>query len=117
MATVLVMEDDSTVRRVVTQVLVMYGYTVLDFDDAGPALQEADLESVDLVITDLQMPTPGESAIEQIRARGYGFPIVVMTGHVDASQEKRLTDLGVSVILPKPFKLTVLIDTVRDLVE
>jgi CheY-like chemotaxis protein len=117
MATVLVMEDDSIVRRVVTHVLVLNGHTVLDFDDAAPALQEVDLDSVDLVITDLQMPTPGESAIEEIRTKGYEIPVVVMTGHVGASQEKRLTDLGVSAILPKPFKLTVLIDTVRDLVR
>jgi CheY-like chemotaxis protein len=116
MATILVMEDDRIVRNVVTQVLGMDGHTVLAFEDAGPALKEADLNAVDLVLTDLQMPTPGETAIEEIRARGFDTPVVVMSGHVGKDQEKRLRAMGVKTILPKPFRLAALIDAVRALV-
>ena len=60
----------------------MKGHTVYVFEDAQPALEEIDFDTVDLVITDLTMPTPGEKVIRTIRERGSQVHITVMAGHI-----------------------------------
>ena len=105
MATIIVMEDDEAVRGLVVAVLEMRDHTVEGFADAGPALETADFEQADLVITDLRMPTPGEEAIRTIRARGIQTPILVMSGHVDEAKADELLAFGNLGILKKPFQL------------
>ena len=113
MATIVVMEDDPIVRDLVGRVLEMKGFTVHTFEDAKPALETVDFEQVDLVITDLQMPTPGEEAIRAIRRRGIQTPILVMSGYIDAAKEDELNALGVQDIVKKPFKLLDLLTAVQ----
>lgn len=103
MATVLVMEDDDFVRTYVCRLLQFGGHQVLSFPDAAPALTDVDFNCVDLVITDLQMPTPGEVAIKAIRERGYDVPIVVMSGHILPDEADKYIAMGAQSLLMKPF--------------
>ena len=105
MATVVVLDDDDFVRRFVCRLLQMFGHHVLPFPDAKPALNEVDFSEVDLVITDLQMPTSGEVLIKTIRERGFDVPIVVMSGHVDPEKVDYYIGLGAQSILLKPFTI------------
>ncbi len=116
MATVVVMEDDTTVRGLIVRVLEMEGYRVRAFEDAGPALEMVDFSRVDLVITDLQMPTSGEEAIRAIREQGIEIPILVMSGNVDGEREKELRRLGAQEVVRKPFMLLDLLDVVQRLI-
>ena len=94
MATVVVMDDDDFVRAFVCRLLGVFGHRVLDFPDAAPALAEVDFNQVDLVITDLQMPTSSEVAIRTIRERGFAVPIVVMSGYIEPAEVDNLIKLG-----------------------
>ena len=117
MATVVVMEDDTTVRGLIVRVLEMEGYRVRAFEDAGPALERVDFSRVDLVITDLQMPTPGEEAIRAIRGQGVEVPVLVMSGsNIDQKREKELKCLGAHEVVRKPFMLLELLDVVQRLI-
>ena len=106
MATVVVMEDDGLLRDLAVVVLEMEGYSVKAFEDAGPALDEVDFDRVDLIITDLQMPTPGEEAIRAIRRGGDKPPIIVMSGNIDEDKAVELRNLGVQGIIEKPFEIS-----------
>ena len=85
--------------------LEMEGHKVQAFEDAKPALESVDFGAVDLVVTDLKMPTRGEEAIRIIRERGCQVPILVMSGEVDEARVCELEALGVTEIVRKPFEL------------
>jgi DNA-binding NtrC family response regulator len=105
MATVVVLDDDDFVRRFVCRLLQIFGHQVLSYPDAKPALNEVDFSTVDLVITDLLMPTPGEVLIKTVRERGFDVPIVVMSGHVEPEKVDYYIGLGAQSILFKPFSI------------
>lgn len=105
MATVVVMDDDDFVRSFVARLLQVSGHEVLTFPDAEPALKEVDFNQVDLVITDLQMPTSGEVAITKIREMGYTVPIVVMSGNIQPGKADYYVELGAQSVLLKPFTI------------
>ena len=63
------MDDEQSARSAITRILEREGHEVLDFEDAAPALEEVDYATVDLAVVDLQMPTSGYDAIEELRAR------------------------------------------------
>ena len=116
MATIVVMDDDEVILRLVCRVLEMGGHHVDAFPDAGPALEDVDFEKVDLVITDLSMPTSGEILIQTLRERGIQTPVIVLTGHITEDKAQYLKLLGAREILRKPFDLKEFLEMVRSLV-
>ena len=60
MAKIVVMDDEASVRGVLQRALQMDRHEVRAFEDATLALEEVDFNEIDLVITDLVMPTPGD---------------------------------------------------------
>ena len=69
MASIVVMEDDGVVRGLVLRVLEMKGHEVRAFEDAKPTLVSVDFGAVEVVVTDLKMPTRVEEAIAGQRAK------------------------------------------------
>ena len=116
MATIVVVDDDISIRRFMQSALEIKGHTVLLFEDARPALDGVDFGSVDLVITDLQMPTSGEKFIRILRESGSQVPIVVMSGHIQESAMDRILASGVQAVLVKPFSMKALFEVVGRLV-
>ena len=112
MATIVVIDDDMRIRGVVARILKLDQHRVLAFEDGGPAL-----EKINLLITDLRMPTPGEDVISVLRDRGVDVPIIVMSGHVDDTQAKNLESLGVRDIIGKPFQVPELLRLVRSCIS
>ena len=113
MANIIVIDDDLFVRDVVSKALQMHGHDVEAFEDGGPALELADFEKADLLITDLRMPTPGDQVIASLKERGVKIPIIVLSGYLDKEQTERLEKLGVEQMLQKPFKVLELVQVVN----
>jgi len=109
----MVLDDDEIVRRMVVKILQRDGLEVMAFPDAGPALTNARFEDVDIVITDLSMPTAGEEFIQIIRERGIQVPVVVVSGHVSEDNTRYLETIGAQAVLSKPFKVDHFLQTVR----
>ena len=59
MARILLVEDEDAILRILTTFLSKHGHVVLPFCDGEPALEALRGEDVDVIITDLSMPTPG----------------------------------------------------------
>ncbi len=112
MATVLVMDDDQIVRTLIVRILKLRGHTAIEFPDAGPALRTVDFDTIDLIITDLSMPTPGEEAIRVLRQRGIQVPILVISGQLQHEKASYLLCLGAQATLEKPFQVQNLLDLV-----
>jgi len=109
---VMVVDENEVIRRLVSKILREDGYEVVDFPDAAPALEEADLDAIELILTDLNRPTPGEKLIQEVRKKNAKTPIVVMSGHLTEERLKLLEELG-AVVLEKPFALSVLLQTIQ----
>ena len=101
--TIIVMDDNDEVRNVVVRCLKKEGYAVLDFPDARPALDTVNFADVDLLITDLVMPTPGEEAVKILREQGVQIPVIAMSATITEEKEQYLKSIGVQQILQKPF--------------
>ena len=114
MATIVLIEDEAVLREVVSHVLQSDGHEVVSFPDARPALDAIDFRTVDLVLTDLAMPTRGEEAIETLRGGGYEVPIVVLTGVLTEGEEDGLIELGANRVLLKPVNLSQLLTVIRE---
>jgi PAS domain S-box-containing protein len=80
--TVLLAEDDDSVRALVALVLRERGYTVHEARDGEEALRLADAGGVDLLLTDVVMPRMGGVPLARhLRARYPALPVVVMSGY------------------------------------
>lgn len=106
MATVVVIDDDEQVRRVVERLLVRQGHDVIAAKDGHDALRRASHCVPDLIITDIYMPEcDGLEVISLLRKTRSTVPIIAMS----AGQLQGLdvlgvaTRLGAQVQLPKPF--------------
>lgn len=114
--TVLVVEDEASVRNPLRRMLSRQGYTVLEARDGAAALRILDQTSgqVDLVMTDLMMPgMTGRQLIPELRARLKDIKIIVMSGYDAkvAMQGGRLP--AGAAFLEKPFTVQGLLQTVR----
>ena len=113
MGTVLVMDDDDIVRNLIVRVVKLKGHRAIAFSDAGPALETADFSQIDLIITDLSMPTNGEEAIRALRQRGIQAPIIVVSGQMQEAKSAYLKSVGAQATLCKPFHLFELLDLIE----
>lgn len=118
MRTVLLVEDDVGVRKVLRHMLARFGYRVLEAGSAPEALELAGLyrDSIDLLVTDVVMPqTNCDRFVEQLRDTRPTLKVIYISGY---SQEM-LNWYGVEGERPnfiqKPFTAGVLADKIRDL--
>ena len=108
MRRVLVVDDDSSVRRVMSQILVSLGYAVVTAWNGLDALDRftSEGEDIDLVITDLRMPVmDGRETMERIRKLNPAARIICM------SSDSELCPAG-TAFLSKPFSLGAVRDSV-----
>ena len=117
MARVLLIEDEAIVRQVIEDALERNGYEVLSCPDAEPALKTLDFARIDLIVTDLSMPTRGEELIYTLRSSGINLPIIILSGLVREQDYIPLQSLGANRILPKPFEVKLFLQTIRELLE
>ena len=117
MAKIVVMDDESSVRTILERVLQKEGHEVLAFEDAAPALEQVNFEEIDLVVTDLVMPTPGDQFILILQEDEIEVPIIVLSAHLTEQRAQYLKELGVRIILEKPFQVADLLDSVRSVLN
>ena len=113
MTRLLVVDDDDTIRSVMTEVLESEGYVVDTARDGAQALQRARDALPAAILLDLMMPVlDGWGFIDACREQRMclGVPVVVMSAaHGLQEIAKRLKELGVRAVLAKPFDLVELI--------
>ena len=116
--TVLTIDDSRTMREMLNHALVEAGYTVLQAVDGVEGLEvlEANGGSVDVVITDINMPRlDGFGVIEGVRANPShrATPILVLTTESDAAKKERARAAGATGWIVKPFNPVKLVEAVR----
>ncbi len=103
---VLVVDDDTSVRRLVCDVLQAYGYATVSANDGFSALRMLQSEQPDCVILDVMMPgLDGHAVLNRIRESdgGSDLPVVMLTAAADDAQAWKAWTEGVDYFLAKPF--------------
>jgi CheY-like chemotaxis protein len=109
--TVLIVEDDTDLRRMYRAALAVAGYDVLEAGDGFEALRRLDWSPPDVIVLDLMLPTVSGQIVRQEIAESAAtrhIPIVVVTG-----SEDELEDLDVCSLLRKPVSPDQLIEAVK----
>lgn len=113
MATVLVIEDDADIRRLVADALAKQGHTVESAEAALPGLKAAVELRPDLVILDLGLPDlDGAELLRMLRAVSE-VPVIAATARGEESDIVATLDAGADDYLVKPFSVAQLEARVR----
>jgi CheY-like chemotaxis protein len=101
---ILVVDDEAAVRSVLAQLLARAGHTVAQAQDGIAAIERCERERWDLIISDVTMPRlDGPSMIQELRDRGVGTPVILMTGRVDGEGLAHAQRTDAVTVLTKPF--------------
>ncbi len=113
-ASVLLIEDDPSLRTVWTGELERMGFAVRALPRADSALEIARSNPPDAILLDLNLPgMPGMTALEQLLAIDPGLQIIVCTGHGTVPLAVEAMRKGAVDFLTKPVSLDVMEQTVR----
>ncbi len=114
-ATVWVVDDDRSVRFVLTTALRDAGYTVEGFDSAAAALDALARQPVpDLLFTDVRMPgDDGLVLLDKLKAAHPQLPVIVMSAYTDVASTAGAFRGGAHEFLSKPFDLDDAVELAR----
>jgi CheY-like chemotaxis protein len=117
--TILVVEDDASVRRLAVLGLRSNGYTVLEAPDAAHALELAAAGAyVDLLVSDVVMPgMRGPELAARLRVLLPSARLLLVSGHADRNEPFRDDEGNVMQLLPKPFTPDRLSRKVREVLD
>jgi DNA-binding response OmpR family regulator len=112
MCTILVIDDEKGILRVIQEALTRFGHNVEIAFDGIEGIKKFDDGSYDMVITDLRMPRlDGKGVVQHIRNSSRNFiPVLGISGTPWLTQ-----DSGFDAVLSKPFPLRDLVESVKKL--
>jgi two-component system cell cycle sensor histidine kinase/response regulator CckA len=104
--TILLVEDEDMVRAVAERALTRAGYSVVTASQGEEGLERfAQMEKVDLIISDVVMPTmDGPAMVRAMRAKRPDLPVLFMSGYAE-EQLRQSIDIDDVAFLPKPFSV------------
>jgi DNA-binding response OmpR family regulator len=118
--TVLLVEDEASLRSVVGNTLRTNGYVVLDAPDSNTAIELANgCESpIDLLLTDVILPgISGRDMAELLQISRPSMKVIYMSGYTDEFiAEHGIMDPTI-VLLEKPFRMSTLLQNIREVLD
>ena len=110
-ATILIVDDESRMRKLIKDFLSVKQYNILEAEDGEKALEvyEANSEKIDLVLLDVMMPKlDGWSVLRKIRQTSK-VPVIMLTARGEEQDELFGFELGVDEYISKPFSPKILV--------
>jgi two-component system alkaline phosphatase synthesis response regulator PhoP len=112
-STILLVDDDEAVRKVLSFPLERDGYEVIQAADGEEALERFGANPIDLVVLDIMLPKlDGLEVCKQLRARS-SVPIIMLTARDDELDKVLGLELGADDYVTKPFSIRELIARVK----
>jgi len=113
--TILVVEDNDALRRVIVRQLNSLGYRVLEANQADAALQLVEQESIDVLLTDIVMPG-GKDGVELARQAQQRWPkiAVVFTSGFSQAKPNGISPPPGTPLLSKPYRRENLAQAIRE---
>ena len=119
MAKVLVIDDEAEICKYFQRLLTEIGYDVQTAGDSPSGLACADDPSVDLIVSDLNMPgaPSGLDLIRALREKRPDCPLVVVSGYPTGDRLKACGEMGVVEFLTKPFEMPFIVSVLTRLLN
>ena len=117
--TILLVEDEPTVKRTIARILNAAGYSVLEASDGTEALTIAERhgDRIDLLLTDYLMPgVTGDELAREVQAKQPDIRVLLMSGYLGNSADHRALH-ATNALLPKPFTANALMSRVREALD
>ncbi len=116
-AVILVVEDDADLRTALCDTLALAGYKIQTASDGLAAVEILQCESIDMVITDIQMPSMnGHELLKKIKSQWPDIPVMLMTAYGSIQMAVEAMRDGAVDYLSKPFEAEVLVAMVNQYV-
>lgn len=114
--TILTVDDSASIRQMVTFTLKGAGYEVIEAVDGQDALEKANRQAFNLVLTDINMPRmDGLKLLEKLRdlAHYKNIPILMLTTESDEQMKAKGRAAGATGWLVKPFNPESLLEVIK----
>jgi len=114
MAKILIVDDDPDILIVIRRLLETDGHEGVTAENGMRALELVKLDTFDLIISDLRMPSmDGIALLREIKALKPSLPVILVTAYASIETASESVKLGASAYLFKPFKVKELLDAVK----
>lgn len=120
MAKILIIEDEASIRRVLSKILAEENdtYLITEAADGEEGLEKIKAEDFDLVICDIKMPKKdGEEVLQEAKKIKPETPFIMISGHGDLETAVNTMRLGAFDYISKPPDLNRLLTTVRNALD
>jgi DNA-binding NtrC family response regulator len=120
MSRILIIEDEASIRRVLTKILTEESdtYLVDEAEDGLQGLEKIKITDYDLVLCDIKMPKmDGVELLEAVKKIKPEIPMVMISGHGDMETAIQTMRLGAFDYISKPPDLNRLLNTVRNALD
>jgi len=118
--TVLVVDDSDFIRRLVSLILRMEGYRVIESNNGKDALKRLREVFIDMMVTDLNMPEmDGIELVRTMRSKSAfaHIPVVMLTSEFLETRKQMAFEAGINEWVPKPFITKHLRNLIRKYVQ
>jgi two-component system chemotaxis response regulator CheY len=111
---ILLVDDDTSLRRLGTEVLSRSGYEVEAAEDGAAAWEALNADSFDLMITDNNMPNlTGVELLKKLHATRMALPVIMATGQLPDEEFTQYPWLQPAATLLKPYSIEELLRIVK----
>jgi len=118
--TILLVDDEESIRQLGEELLGSFGYTVLTAPDGESALElyEKENEQVDLVILDLSMPgMGGKRCLEKLVEMNPRVKVIIASGYSVNGPTKDAVDAGAKGFVGKPYEIRQMLQAIREVMD
>jgi CheY-like chemotaxis protein len=118
--TILLIEDEETLRELVRAVLVSKGYTVIAAEDGEEGLKAflSHQEEIAVVICDLGLPRlGGVEVLQRIRARIPRTKVIIASGFIDQDAKAAMYKAGANEFIQKPYSPDEVLRKIRSIID
>ena len=113
-STILVVEDDDSMREAIATLLSLSGYRTLLFASAEAMLAEDAMERPLCVVSDLNLPAmSGLDLLIELRRRSWPTPVIIITAFDSPSTRQEAMRRGAAAYMAKPFPSTALLTAIH----
>jgi DNA-binding NtrC family response regulator len=117
-ATILVTDDEKSIRNSLKEILEFEGYRVLEAETGNRAFETIKKERIDLMLLDIKMKgMDGLEVLEKIKEDSHLFPVIMISGHGNIEIAVEATKTGAFDFIAKPPDLNRLLVSVRNALD
>ena len=111
---ILWIEKESDIREMVTTILTRHGAVVYPYPSLDVALKKFSSEAIDVILTDNNIhPGTGVKVNALMKKGDPSIPVILISGLADMKDGDIMCGKDVFAVLPKPFKVSQLLETVK----